>query len=297
MRIKKIIRCLVTVGVSITGIGFHSFAHAAAFQLFEQNAVNMGDFAAGGAAIAEDASTAYFNPAGLIRIPNQQLVLSGDLINTDFKFTGTNTWSAVGSTAALFHPYTEYANSVQGGGANIVPAFHYAAPMSDCLVLGFSVTAPFGLETNYPQTSALRYSATKTSLEVIDLSPSFGVKLNNHWSVGAGFDAEHLSVDLNSVGGIPSFNPNNPTEFDSLSKNSGTDWGYGWHAGILYQFDCATRVGLTYHSQVQFNDIQGHSKLIGPLVNLNSFLHTGVVTSGVLTNNQLNAAATLPPNV
>lgn len=293
MRIKKIIHCLVTIGI-VSGAGFCSSAHAAAFQLFEQNAVNMGDVGAGGAAIADDASTAYFNPAGLIRIPNQQVVISGDLINTDFKFTGTNTWTPLGPTAFL-GSYTESANGVQGGGANFVPAFHYAAPINDCFVLGFSVTAPYGLETNYPQTSALRYSATRTSLEVIDLGPSFGLKLNNHWSVGAGFDAEHLSVDFNSIAGIPALNSDDPTQFDSLSKNSGTDWGYGWHAGVLYQFDCATRVGLTYHSQVVFSDIRGHSKLIGPLANFNS-LQTGVLTSGVLTNNQLAASATLPPS-
>ena len=40
-------------------------AHAAGFALIEQNASGMGNAYAGGSAIAEDASTIYFNPAGM----------------------------------------------------------------------------------------------------------------------------------------------------------------------------------------------------------------------------------------
>ena len=181
-------------------LGFASNSYAAAFQLFEQNAVNLGDFGAGGAAIAEDASTAYFNPAGMVRIPNQQLVISADEVFTDIKFNGTNTWT---SPLAPGFAFSQSARNVQGGNSNLIPAIHYVAPMNECWALGFSATTPFGLETSYPVHSVLRYSATETKLQTIDYSPSIAVRLNNHFSLGAGFDAVQLKVNLNLIGGLP----------------------------------------------------------------------------------------------
>ncbi|MBW8077720.1 MAG: transporter, partial [Gallionella sp.] len=43
-------------------------AVASGFALVEQNASGLGNAFAGGAAIAEDASTVFFNPAGMSRL-------------------------------------------------------------------------------------------------------------------------------------------------------------------------------------------------------------------------------------
>src|SRR3546814_2340288 len=51
------------IPVLVLGLGC-TRAHASAFQLTEQNASGLGNGYAGSAAIAENASTIYFNPAG-----------------------------------------------------------------------------------------------------------------------------------------------------------------------------------------------------------------------------------------
>ena len=56
---------LKTLSALILGLGATGVAHAAGFQLLEQNASGIGSAYAGSAAIAEDASTVYFNPAGM----------------------------------------------------------------------------------------------------------------------------------------------------------------------------------------------------------------------------------------
>lgn len=275
-RVNKVI---LTIGLSCALFGFSSGGFASAFQLFEQNAVNLGDFGAGGAAIAEDASTAYFNPAGMIRIPNQQLVLSGDEVITDIKFSGTNTWT---SPLLPGFAFSETQKNIQGGNSNFIPAAHYVAPMCDWLVLGFSAAVPFDLETSYPLNSALRYSATETQLKAIDYSPSVAFKINNHFSLGVGFDPVRLNLELDSVTGLPT-TPNNPVFFDSISESYGKAWGYGWHAGALFQSCLGTRVGLAYHSKLNFN-IDGDSRLAGPLAN-----------GGTFFTNQFETHLTLPP--
>ena len=56
--------------VSALVLGFGSTAvHAAGFQLLEQNASGLGNSYAGSAAIADNASTIFFNPAGMAYLP------------------------------------------------------------------------------------------------------------------------------------------------------------------------------------------------------------------------------------
>src|SRR3990167_7522427 len=55
-----------------------SIAHAGSFSLYtESNGTAVGNFAAGIAAEAVDASTAWYNPAGLALIHAKQLIVSG----------------------------------------------------------------------------------------------------------------------------------------------------------------------------------------------------------------------------
>lgn len=256
MKIKKLL--IIGIGSLIT---FSSESFGSGFQLFEQNAVNMGDFSAGGAAIAQDASTSYYNPAGLTRIHHHQFMASVDGIVTNQRFTGTNTWT---SPLLPGFAYQQTVDGLQGGKSSCIPAIAYASPLfCNRLAFGLSIGAPFGLETDYDPDSVLRYSATYSQLQTIDISPSIGLKLNRHLSIGAGFDPVYFNTTLNSVAGLPII-PTNRTLFDTASKNEATGWGYGWHAGVLYEFTPATRVGLAYHSQISSN-LSGKSRLIGPL--------------------------------
>src|SRR5438128_299058 len=66
-----------------------SNAMGSAFQLWEQDAASVGDYHSGRAAQANDASTAFYNPAGITRINHQQLVLGDVGILSDIKFKGT----------------------------------------------------------------------------------------------------------------------------------------------------------------------------------------------------------------
>jgi long-chain fatty acid transport protein len=54
-------------------IAFSSASSAAGFQLLEQNASGLGTAYAGSAAVADNASTIYFNPAGMTQLGGYQL--------------------------------------------------------------------------------------------------------------------------------------------------------------------------------------------------------------------------------
>src|SRR5258706_705054 len=69
-------RLAAAVGAALLSL---SAGHAlgAAFALQEQNASGLGHAYAGGAAAAEDVSTIFYNPAGLVRLQTMQAVRAG----------------------------------------------------------------------------------------------------------------------------------------------------------------------------------------------------------------------------
>ena len=74
----------LAIAATLLLLPFH--AVAGGFLLFEQGVKGLGNSFAGGAAIAEDPSTIFYNPAGLTRLPGSQLALAGYYIAPEAKF-------------------------------------------------------------------------------------------------------------------------------------------------------------------------------------------------------------------
>lgn len=264
-------------------------ASAAAFMLWEQDAASIGNYHAGTAAIADDASTAWYNPAGMIRLKNQQLVLGADPILTNFKYSGTIGVNTIVSPFTGL-PAAPTPATAQGGSYNTVPFGHYVAPICDRVAIGMSIDVPFGLETDYGNNSFVRYSATLTQLKVVDFTPSIAVKITDQFSIGAGFDAQRLTAELDQVAtaGVPGV-----LLLDTNSQNTASDWGYGYRLGALFQFTPDTRLGVNYHSKVTHH-AQGHSSLTGPLALPVGFSSTDAQESlNAFTNVTLPATTSL----
>jgi long-chain fatty acid transport protein len=251
-------------------------AQASGFQLFEQNGAGVGDYHAGGAAEAVDASTAWYNPAGLTRIKSQQMVTGVVGVDTHIPYKGTVEVDPAGLPAGA-----KVAANAQGGNFAAVPFFYYALPINDRWAFGLSVNAPFGLKTDYGSNTYLRFAATKTGLTVLDVSPNFAFQVNKVVSVGFGLDFQYMqgTFDQYAQGGdVP--------QDDTRSKNTGDDTAFGYHAGILFQFTPQTRVGAAFHSQV-IHRMTGTSKFVGPLANGGD--------GGVQKSNNLKATIVIPP--
>jgi len=249
LKTRQLFFLMSTIGVmSIT-----TNAWASGYQLWEQDGASIGNYHAGRAAEAADASTAYYNPAGLVLIKNQQLVVGADPILTSFKYDGTVAVNTLGNIPL--------STKAQGGAFNLVPDAHYAAPLMDNLVFGLSVVAPYGLKTDYGTDSPLRYTSTLTSLYVIDVAPALGFAINDKFSVGIGLDAEHAKAQFGLV--ATAFTPVEDT--NSTSKASSN--ALGFHAGLLYQLSNQTRFGLNYQSKVTHHMKDGDSDFSGPLAN------------------------------
>src|SRR5260221_2123838 len=128
-------------------------ASAAFFQIAENSASGIGNAFAGGAAVAEDASTVWYNPAGMTRLKGPQLVVSGHYIHPSFR-------ASVNSASTLLGAPIGGGGSEAGESA-FVPNLYPTYPLRSSFVLGAGINAPFRLATGYDRTLARRYYAPR----------------------------------------------------------------------------------------------------------------------------------------
>ena len=237
-------------------------ASAAFFQIAEQSASGIGNAFAGGAALAEDASVVWYNPAGMTRLKSAQLVAGGSYLVPSFKAINVKA-----SVPALNQP-------IGGGGgdageAALVPSLYATFPVSTRFSLGAGVNAPFGLATNYPDAWAGRYYALRSDIKTVNLNLGGAYKVHDLLSAGLGVNYQHLDAELTQavdfatlctaagLAGIPNTcglsggfsQPNNPNDGKAKITASGNAWGY--NAGLFSQLG-DTRIGLSYRSKMKY---------------------------------------------
>src|SRR5665213_2271376 len=138
-------------------------AYASDFSLPFVSASGLGNLYADWATNTDDASNAYTNPAGIVRLGHQQLVVAPIGIVGDTQFRGTSF-----SPSPPF-PLTETGTASSHIGA-VFPTFYYARPINSKLAFGISESVPFGLGTNYPKDGITRYQSTRARIIVTDVS-------------------------------------------------------------------------------------------------------------------------------
>lgn len=239
----NIIKLLHNLSKIVFLSGFVSSVFAGGFQLWEQNITNLGNFHAGRAVLAPDASIAFDNPAGIPRIPNQQVVAGAIGLLTNVKYSGDV------STCMSSNCTITARGNAQGGGFSSLPVFHYVAPITSNLGFGVSIVSPYGSDVEYGRNTIISNIITRARMQVIDIAPSLGINVNKKLSLGLGLDIEKMSAEFDFiVNGLASI-------------NKGYDTAYGYHLGALYEFTTNTRIGLAYHSKVSHH-LKGTSNLI-----------------------------------
>lgn len=231
--------------------GCANLVHAAGFALIEQNASGIGNAYAGQAAAATDASTIYFNPAGMTYLPERQLVLAGHLIKPKAEFSGSASLTIPG--------VNDGGNGGDAGGLAFVPNAYFAMRLNPDVHLGLGLNAPFGLKTEYDPTWAGSTHAVKSHLKTINLNPSVAWKASKTLSLGAGLNVAYAEAILTNQAGAA-----------GQAKIQGDDIGWGFNLGALWQATPATRVGLAYRSEIDLTldgsaTFSGNSMLNGPV--------------------------------
>jgi long-chain fatty acid transport protein len=232
-----------------------SYASAAGFQLTEQNASGLGNAYAGQGAVAENASTIFFNPAGMTQLREREASVGLTAVRTSFKFS--NNGSNVGFLAGT-------GNGGDGGGWGFIPNAYLSWAINKDLYVGVGVGAPFGLKTEYDNPWLGAAQSTKFDLKTLNINPSIAYRVNDTVSLGFGLDFQRLTAEYTrQVAVNTAINAASPLKL-TLDDNS-----LGWNIGALFAISPTTKLGVTYRSEVKY-DLRGQIVVASTGVNANT---------------------------
>lgn len=286
-------------------------AFGAGFALQENSASGLGNAYAGGAAVADDATTLWSNAAGMARLGSRQAAGALNLIWPSMEFRNA------GSVAAA-----QQALGGEGGNAGavaVVPNLYLAWPIDRQWALGVGVNAPFGLKTEYDSGWIGRFQGLKSEITTINVNPALSWKPLEGLSIGVGVNYQYLdatftsnanySAALLSAAAANGIAPGSPT-FNAIAQATrglqsnvevdGDDSAWGWNIGVLFEFAPEQRIGAHYRSALKY-EVGGNVSFANPtlptlppaLAGVVGALANGVNTQ-VLYNSSVRSSIELP---
>lgn len=261
---------------------FASQAQAGGFQLTEQSALSMGRAYAGAGVDGQDISGVFYNPASMTLDQGTRFQLGTIVADLDLAYESAKNMPDSPTS-------TPYGGRSDNGRKSTTPIpYAYAAhQINDMVQVGLSVTAPFGLETEFSDDWDQAFRGTSSGLQVVDINPSIAFKLSDKFSIGFGVSAQHADAklkynfaqiadyQLGKLSGneqmkkvvgeklekyhIDSKVLQTPGLKDEIVKGLKTgpildvrvkDWAWGWNVGMLWKPVDTVRIGLSYRSAV-----------------------------------------------
>lgn len=237
----SVLRCF---GAALGLVLVPAIAHANGFALDEQDAAAIGRGNTAGA--RAEASSAYYNPAGLTGVGPLQIELGG-----------TGVASGGGATDA------DGTHTNLKGGIN-VPPYLYAARRDGMLAYGLSLNAPFGVVVAWPDAFPDRYEVQSVSFQTLAMMGSLAYQVSEPISVGVSVGAMNTAFDLTR-------------SIDFVENDGGvhlhaSGWGLAAIAGVRYTVGDFAAFGLsgslpspaTLHGTARFHDVPVE---FGPMTN------------------------------
>lgn len=270
--------------LAISALMVSSQLSAQGYYVDEQSAKRLGDAFSGGAAEAEDASTAFYNPAGLSRIKQSELVVNVSILttDTDVNVTGTSLDQMTSLSSYTTVPL-EGNGTPSVSNAFALPSIYLALPQYDQLAFGLSINAPFASGTEFNRDVVGRYFGIESEIAGINVGFMASLKLSDQLSLGGGINMQRVSANIEQAINVAGYcsgadslgltGGNSCTDLgigapgsyssDGYFKVKGHDTDYGFTVGALYEFNEATRVGINFRSKIE-HTLQGSANFTIP---------------------------------
>ena len=241
---------VLPAAVALTLVGATGVAQGSGFQLMEQNASGLGNAYAGQAAAAENASTIFWNPAGMTRLPGKQASGAINFIKPQAEFSNTGS-----ASPTPLNPLG--GNGGDAGDLAVVPNTYFSWQLTPQWWIGLGVTVPFGLKTEYDRSWIGRFQGRLAEIKTIDVNPSLAFKLSDAVSIGGGisYQKAHVKFQRATLLGAPF-----PVGSEGDIDLNIDDDSWGWNVGAMFNMGPATRIGITYRSAIE-HDFEGPLKV------------------------------------
>ncbi|EKC3493981.1 outer membrane protein transport protein [Vibrio cholerae] len=248
---KTLLSCAVAFGLASVS----TFTQAAGFQLAEYSATGLGRAYAGEAAMADNASAQWRNPAMLTYLEGTQVSAGAIYVNPNVDVEGTVTHQQLGKTHASSNDFAHDA---------VIPNFYLSHQLNEQMALGFALGTNYGMETDLGTDFAASHFGNQASVISKEANLNIAYQILPQLSIGGGvryvmgeghFGATAPAKNLirhpvtNNVMTLP--------KGTTLKYMEGEDNSWGWQVGSAWQINQNHRVGFAYKSEVVM-DFEGH---------------------------------------
>lgn len=203
-----------------------------------------------GAAVVNDATATYFNPAALTIIPNRQLIFLGTLARSQYQFNGSVQQTPIGVTET---------GAVTTKSNYNLPSMYVSFPINEQFAGGFAIVAN-DFNRDQDEHSILRYVQARNQTNAIDLVPALGIKINDFFSIGGNLNITHTHLIQEPISGITRLNIP-----ESRSLNNSKGRSLGGDLGVLVKLGKKTALGFNYRSAITYH-LNGTSTITNPQI-------------------------------
>ncbi|GHY25843.1 long-chain fatty acid transport protein [Vibrio cholerae] len=250
---KTLLSCAVAFGLASVS----TFTQAAGFQLAEYSATGLGRAYAGEAAMADNASAQWRNPAMLTYLEGTQVSAGAIYVNPNVDVEGTVNHAQLGKTHASSNDFAHDA---------VIPNFYLSHQLNEQVALGFALGTNYGMETDLGTEFAASHFGNQASVISKEANLNIAYQILPQLSIGGGvryvmgeghFGATTPAKNLirhpvtNNVMTLP--------KGTTLKYMEGEDNSWGWQVGSAWQINQDHRVGFAYKSEVVM-DFEGHAE-------------------------------------
>jgi long-chain fatty acid transport protein len=255
---------------TLAAIAAPATVFAGGFSLNEQSASAMGVANAGAAANPENASTVFFNPAGMSQLKGTNLSFGVAVLDIDAEAKSASATDVVGGP-------------VRGSTGDdiadlaVLPNFFITHEINDSIDVGFGIHAPYGLAADYDDDFVGRYFADKTELTAISFTPSIAINNGKGLSMGLGLNvlyAEARLTKFQDIRGALVRQTGSAAAADQLANTyeasfgapysdiNGDDIAVNFRVGFLYELSDRTQFGLTAQTGTEL-ELEGNAEITG----------------------------------
>jgi long-chain fatty acid transport protein len=268
---------LSAVCIALAGL-FPAAAHANGYHFLHQSATGMSTAYATNGTGGNDISAMFSNPASIIRFEGTNF--SGGFVLDLPKSRLYN--------ASATAPYSNGSVAVAGTPAEpsqpidtaYGAATYFTHQLQPDLVVGVAFGAPYAYVSEYPETAVSRYTATRTALTALNLSPNIAYRINPEWAIGGAVNFQYYSAGIDTMVAT-STHPTVDTDVKSSIKAK--NLALGFSLGFEHQMSADTRIGASFRSSIH-HSFRGTSELTGSAANYAALLDAAKAQGVVITS-------------
>lgn len=243
---------LLVVSIALLSFLFSDITLAGGAWLTETGGADMAMAAAGSAALAADASTLAANPAGMVELQGNRLLITAMPLLLEIQGSGD------GDTTG----------SINNQGGPTPAGALFATHSNGRWAAGLGLYSYLGLGFDYGRQWSGARAVQSADFVTINIAPAFAYRLNKRVSLGGSLSAQYASAQakLAVANNLPLYG--SPADSpDGQLRLEGDSWALGGSLGATYTHSASTRFGLAWTAPVSHHiELDLHGSNLRPEV-------------------------------